>query len=453
MPSEFSSPNPATSPQPQPGEIWELVRAPRNPLDAELSYSHPAQRFLRGEVPDRYVMIIRERLTDTDPADAWQAFTVMALSEDIANLSDLDILIPASLSGLEIDLLAETWNIQPMLGCNLQRSRGNRLSRAIYDCLMNIGDAYHDSQLELPAAAAIQSLGLTIAPPLTHRKPSIQAFHQRELAWSDILRLPFTSYQTHIRSLQWADVALAKILQTEQDIQQLNLTPIARVVPSPRRIFLQQWLDNQFEPEWFEIDRLIASGTLYLASSLREPEEPNRSPSPDILDLIQQLTPDHSEPQRRRTAQQLSTIGQGNPAAIQALVELLRSTTDDETLWAAVESLWQIDPGNPAAGVRRVRLLDLGLQVSGRTVALAIAVLHLADQRFDIMLRVYPTENEPYVPENLKLILLDESGQAYEVVARHNDLYIQLKFNGNPSESFGVQVMLGNAQITEEFIL
>lgn len=86
-------------------------------------------------------------------------------------------------------------------------------------------------------------------------------------------------------------------------------------------------------------------------------------------------------------------------------------------------------------------------------MALAIAILPRADQRFAIMLRVYPTKTQPYVPEDLKLVLHDESGQTYEVVARSNDLYLQLKFSGNPGERFGVQVSLGEAQITEEFLL
>lgn len=32
-----------------------------------------------------------------------------------------------------------------------------------------------------------------------------------------------------------------------------------------------------------------------------------------------------------------------------ALINLLQTTQNDETLWTAVESRWQIDPGNPAA--------------------------------------------------------------------------------------------------------
>jgi Protein of unknown function (DUF1822) len=161
-------------------------------------------------------------------------------------------------------------------------------------------------------------------------------------------------------------------------------------LPRPRPIALSNWFKAQFEPAWVSIETLIASGQLRLTS-------PTRSPENDLTD-----------PEEQPNAPNL---------------------------------------------VRRVRLLDLSLQASDRTVALAIAIQPRDDQRFGIMLRVYPIEPEPYVPEDLKLILLDESGQTYEVVARPNDFYLQLQFNGNPGERFGVQVLLGEAQITEEFVL
>ncbi|NJM49085.1 MAG: DUF1822 family protein [Alkalinema sp. RU_4_3] len=160
-------------------------------------------------------------------------------------------------------------------------------------------------------------------------------------------------------------------------------------LPRPRTIALSNWFNAQFEPAWVSLETLISSGQLRLTS-------PTRGPENDLPDLEELSGPNL---------------------------------------------------------ICRARLLDLGSQVSGRTVALAIAIQPRDDQRFDILLRVYPTENEPYVPEDLKLVLLDQSGPTYEVVARPNDLYLQLKFSGNPGERFGVQVAFGEAQITEEFLL
>jgi hypothetical protein len=336
-----------------------------------------------------YVMIVHRQETTFTAV----TFTVMGLSAESS-----DALIPAKISGIDQDLFAETTNIFRLSRPDLLRQRGDRLSRQYYDNLMTLGD--------------------------------------------------------NLEAQQWANVVLTRSLQIEQTLQQINVTPL----PRPRPIALSNWFKSQFEPAWVSVETLILSGQLHLTPPTRSPE--NGIPDAEELNipnLIEQLASHHPETQRRRAAKHLGTTTPGNPtviqAVIQALIALLRSTDDDETLWAAVESLWQIDPGNPAAGVRRVRLLDLGLQVSGRTVALAIAILQRQDQRLGIMLRVYPTENEPYVPEDLKLILLDEANQTYEVSARRHDLYIQLKFNGTPGERFGVQVKLGEAQMTEEFLL
>jgi len=116
--------------------------------------------------------------------------------------------------------------------------------------------------------------------------------------------------------------------------------------------------------------------------------------------------------------------------------------------------LWQIDPGNPAAGVRRVKLVDLGMQVAGRPVALAVAQVKKSEIACGLLLQVYPTENQPYLPPDLQLILLDASGQILrEVKARHADVYIQLKFSGQSREQFSVRVALGSANITEDFVI
>jgi hypothetical protein len=428
MPSDaipFPAPAPFASPTPKPGEIWSLRRTLHSPSPNTESepYSDPAQRFLRGEFPDHYAMIVKVLAPEIDPEEAWQTVSVMVLSAQTEYLSDVDILIPATVSGMSQDLVAETWHVLPMLGCNLQQPTGARFPRAIYDQLMTIGDR-----------------------PLTLFSPNTQAFHQQEIAWSDVLSIPFAAYQTYLRSLQWANVLLTQTLQAEQSIQSLTLTPI-----NPNRaVQLSRWFQGVFEPAWVAIETLTSTETLHLAIATRQSEETNAA---EVTELLRLLESEQSEIQRRRLLKQLGELAKGNSEAIAALTRLLRSTQDDETLWAAVESLWQIDPGNPLAGVRRVRLIDLGLQVAARTVALAVAMIPRPDQRIGVMLRVYPTGDEPFVPEELKLILSDSSQRSYEVSARRNDLYIQLKFNGHRGEAFSVQVSLGEAFIVENFVM
>ncbi len=225
---------------------------------------------------------------------------------------------------------------------------------------------------------------------------------------------------------------------------------------SSTRINLGQWFQGAFEAGWQVFSEVWAEGTPTLAIATRSDDSSENSfSSPhDIAILIARLRNEPDERQRRWIAKQLGDAAIGSTEAIQALVNLLRSTQDDETLWTAVESLWQLDPGNPAAGLRQVKLVDLGMQVAGQAVALAVALVQKVDRRVGVLLQVYPTGSEPYLPANLKLVLLDGRGQILrEVVARQSDVYIQLKFSGQPGEEFGVRVTLGDASINENFVI
>ncbi|MBW4541341.1 MAG: DUF1822 family protein [Myxacorys chilensis ATA2-1-KO14] len=452
--SDFSNLHPASPPldSPKAGEIWQLQRMVRSPLtlselDKQRLYSEPAQQFIAGASSPRYVMIVRSSEPDLLTEKPWQLISVMVLSPETDFLSDIDVLIPSTISGIKQDLLAETWHVLPMLVCNLRQPIGQRLSRAIYDTLMSVGDA-NEGLIETAPLQEVRSLGLAIAPPLTHQRADIQAYHQQEKAWSDVLSVPVATYHTYLDALRRVDVGIAKALYIEQELQALTVTPLLQ------RVSLMNWLRHQFEPGWVAINSLAQARLLRLDPiPLRASVESNDGTSEtEITALIKQVSSAPDAIEQRRAAKQLGTIAKGHEAAIQALLEVLRSTTDDETLWTAVESLWQIDPGN-AISTRRVKLIDLGLQVSGKTVALAIALVRKSDQRMGVMLRVYPTGDEPYLPPDLKLILIDDANQSYEVTARHKDLYIQRKFSADAGEGFRVRVALEEANVTESFVL
>ncbi|MBW4492463.1 MAG: DUF1822 family protein [Oscillatoria princeps RMCB-10] len=108
----------------------------------------------------------------------------------------------------------------------------------------------------------------------------------------------------------------------------------------------------------------------------------------------------------------------------------------------------------PEAGVRRVKLIDLGMQLVGHPVALIVELRLESEQKTNILLQVHPAGTHIYLPPGLQLIVLDESGATFqEVHSRSADNYIQLEFSGQPEERFFVQVALGDASITEEFVI
>lgn len=258
---------------------------------------------------------------------------------------------------------------------------------------------------------------------------------------------------------QWA--ALLDNDRWRQDLYNRRLGRLAPVAaPSKVRVNLSQWFQNVYETSWQTVEEVLSTLSTpeaRLAPGYRSADRSNEIRSDyleEISALIDQVSSGQDEHKRRQAAKRLGEFGTGNSNAIAALINLVHNSQDDETLWTAIESLWQTEPGNPASGVSRARLIDLGMQMVGHTMALAVAIIKKADQKVSVLLRVYPTGNETYLPINLKLILLHESGQILrEITARRTDIYIQLKLSGQIGEQFSVRVALRDNSITEDFVI
>ncbi|MEA5569176.1 DUF1822 family protein [Anabaena sp. UHCC 0399] len=445
---------------PQPGEIWELSPQIRyygdfQPNNQHKLYSNEAQSFLQTKTPSRYVMIV------TEP-DA-EIVSVMVLSGETNFISDVDLLIPADISGLTQDLLAETWHVQPMLINNLLQSVGKRLSRDIYDILLTIGDYFHGLVNQPPETNTIEKLGLNLGINQALKAPKISLFHEREEAWSDVLTIPVAAYHTYIKSVNFASQILNEQLQLEQELAEFEFshnifTDLLSTSWNHTYTILSRWTQSIFDAEWQAVSTLPNLVNTYGGAqpiATRSFTSPNVPSKPDeIAATIQELSSTTDELQRQYAAKRLGEIAVGNSEAIQALVNLLRSTSDDELLWIAVESLRKIDPENPAAGVKRMKLIDLGMEIAGEAVALAVGFLQKIDGDVSVLLQVYSTGNNDYLPPDLKLRLQDNSGNIWrEVIARRADICIQLKFSGEIGEKFSVQIGLGNTNFSENFVI
>lgn len=203
---------------PQPGEIWKVSRSPfhslvSSPARMQQLYSEVARKFLAGALPSRYVAIVHEAETQEERS----IVSVMVLSGETQFLSSIDLLISSELSGIDRDLLAETWHVLPMLACNLSRPVGKRLSREIYDRLLDVGDAYLGLLPETPSPESIQSLGLQIGMADV-LQPKIQEFHQREREWSDVLSVPLTVDRTEQKTLEFANQITEAALEMEREL-------------------------------------------------------------------------------------------------------------------------------------------------------------------------------------------------------------------------------------------
>ncbi|MHC0068876.1 DUF1822 family protein, partial [Nostoc sp. UIC 10890] len=256
---------------------------------------------------------------------------------------------------------------------------------------------------------------------------------------------------------------LQEQLQIEQELAEIDLAEdkfidLISTSLNKYHVLVSRWFQNIFEPEWLDFSTLTNLANTYGGMQPIATRSNNNSPLPpnrdEITATIEQLSSVNNETQRQLAAKRLGEIAVGNSDAIQALVNLLRSTSDDKTLWIAVESLRKLDPENPVAGVRRVKLIDLGMEIAGKSVALAVAFLQKVDGDVGVFMQIYPTANDNYLPADLKLILLADSGEILrEITARRADIYLQLKFSCEMGENFTVQVALGNSTFSEDFII
>jgi Protein of unknown function (DUF1822) len=383
---------------PQPGEIWEIS------LDPETS----------GSSPVSYAAIVRE-------IPASQSFSVMLFSSETIYLSPVDILIPPAVSGLERDLLAETWNVGAIARDFLRQPVGQRLSRELYDLLLSIGDLAAS-----PTAAMVQrleELGLNI-----DQNPSMKAidkFHRQEKRWLQGLD-PEVLART-----EWL---MAEAIQLEREFKELQ----------PPIVSLSGWLQRIIESDWLEV--FLPQPQLAIAT---------RSPISvaKITETIDRVKSTESEIERRQLIMALGAIAQSQAEALATLVELVNTTQDDETLWVAVESLRQAQPQHPRAGIRQMKTIELApLTSQSCRVDLVVNIIEKVHHRIGILIQVYAGESQ--LPPGLKLVLQDVAGVSLrEAVAGAMDYCIQLKFNGESGERFNIGLALGDELTIENFII
>lgn len=104
--------------------------------------------------------------------------------------------------------------------------------------------------------------------------------------------------------------------------------------------------------------------------------------------------------------------------------------------------------------VRRARLIDLGMQLAGHSVALLVELKPESEHKNCIRLQVHPTGSYTYLPPLIQLIVFDETGAVFlQAQSRSTDNYIQLQFGGKPGERFSVKVSLGDVGIVENFMI
>ena len=172
---------------------------------------------------------------------------------------------------------------------------------------------------------------------------------------------------------------------------------------------------------------------------------------PGLLELLESRPDKDTE---ISTLHLLGQIGYGNGSAIAFLDGLLYKTEDSDIRRQAAVSLGKIDPAHPQAGIRRIKILDFGMNFDLAKVAVVITILPEGQNETNVNLRVYPTDKTQYLPETLQLKILDEEGEIFErAKARETDIALQLDFKGERGDRFVLNISLGDIDVTERFAI
>ncbi|MBD2358575.1 DUF1822 family protein [Tolypothrix sp. FACHB-123] len=107
--------------------------------------------------------------------------------------------------------------------------------------------------------------------------------------------------------------------------------------------------------------------------------------------------------------------------------------------------------------VRRAKLLPLEMQLSSCSVALIIDLTQETDENIRIRVQIRSFNENAFLPEGLKLMVLDDTGKPFlDVSTGSSDRLIQTEqfhFVDQPEGLFTVQVVLGENSVTEDFVI
>ncbi len=300
--------------------------------------------------------------------------------------------------------------------------------------------------LSLPQVAQIKEelvteteLSLETANQLLDRLGNPLVYYPR-------LAIPFSQWAMFITNSEWRQKLYQK--RTGAKVSLFN----------SQTVNLRQWLDNlvnTVEEGWQTVETLFTPVEAIPVRGYQYTEETITKDA--IILLIQLLEPNNPEKERTQAAGVLGKIGAGYPEVIAALTELLYTAKEEETRWQAALSLGKIAPGHSQGGIKKSKLIDLGIQLEGQKIALIVAIMPQTQDRVGVWIQLKPANELIKLPPHLKLTIVSQGKTCLEAEARSDiegkgkDKCLQFRFTPPSKTHFQVQITLNNASFTEDF--
>lgn len=123
--------------------------------------------------------------------------------------------------------------------------------------------------------------------------------------------------------------------------------------------------------------------------------------------------------------------------------------------WQAVEQVLTPSELSPAyafrrSSVRQAKPITLG---SDRVV-LVVDVQTETDAQVEIRLQLHPAADQPNLPPDLQMLVLDATDTVViDAAATGSEDFLELQVDGEPGETFSVQIRLGAYQNTQTFVI
>ena len=238
------------------------------------------------------------------------------------------------------------------------------------------------------------------------------------------------------------------------DVRAVSKYKPTPTIPLP--VHLSNWFQRNIIENWKNEATLLGT---FLAQQMNEASS---STTPfGVTRSANELTDSQKREKKEinfQTAVELGESNDASPEVIDALVNALQSS-DEETNWQIALTLGKLDRNHPQAAIAHHKTI----KIAEHEVELFVALRKTEEDLVDILLQVYKS-NFSDLPPDLELVVLDETGQKMtqdeiretflETKAHDKDYCINLYIYSRPfGERFTVKISLGDASITEDFLI
>lgn len=157
---------------------------------------------------------------------------------------------------------------------------------------------------------------------------------------------------------------------------------------------LSQWLLNVFEGGWQDVELLFNTPSEIATQNSDNSQSRLGQGLQNILDKSRQAFVDFFDLQSNSQLPEALNFRQ--PETVESSNQKARTILF------------------PTADITRAKLLDFGMQLGAKAIALLVALTQDSDQKINIFVQVHPIKNSVYLPPQLQLALLSESGETLQ---------------------------------------